>query len=496
MSRTIKITTINQAEDFINRQNVQINSLTSQLNQVEAKARAEAQRAATERINAERTAMDQRLTQEVNNLQNKMQWEIDAEKQARIQMDIEHRRLLQKQENDFYSRLENEMNDVREWTQDLVDNLQDLVDDLEVKVNESFTNQQMQINDVRERINNLYEKEANEQIKAQKLLIDIIERAKTADKDLLHNKFAPGRLAQIERDINNISPSDPAATNIANARRITNDLLNLGDEVRKKRMIFNALHDNVLKEAEAVLKIMAESRKIYPKDQNGNLYQDENRESISLEIDYWTNGKYSGLEKELQALEKELKEKKDSVELTIDRLHNILDRIVAIRKEQNDLVIETLKKGNASEERIKISEDIINAMLEQGYQLKDVSPNDPAHNYLGGEEATDPREGVFAILKNANGTEVTILVNTDERFCNQVVFQRNDELPRTEAEFRKGLDEIKKILEQGAGIKMGELNAPSGTGDDKQVELADPRALAKAGGISRELKKRLGFVTQ
>jgi hypothetical protein len=520
MSRTIKITNLNQAEDIINRQNNQINRLNAQLSQVETNARLEAQRAAATQISTERAAMNARLNQSINNLNNKMQREIDAEKRERLRVDLEHRKLLQKQENDFYARLEKEktvvqqklqqqsndfnkrINETRDWTRGLVNDLQkeisetrdwtgNLIRDLNTKVNESFKEQQKEIDKVRNRIDNLYEKDANDRTKANKLIADIIERAQTADRNLLHRKFAPGRLSQIERAINNIKTDDPAATNIATVRNITNDLFILEDDVRKGQQIFNALHNHVLTEAAAVLKIMAGNRNIHPKDEKNEIIKDEQGNAITLEVDYWTNGKYSKLEKELKSLEKELVEKKDSIELTVDRLHNIFDRIIAIRNEQNDLVIETLKQGNASEERVKISEDLINAMLEQGFDLKKVTDEEPAHNYLGGDTATDAREGVFAILKHG-GTEITIVVNTDEKFCHQVVFQRNDELPRNEAEFRQGLEEIKRILEKGTGIKMGELQIPAG-GDVKQVELTDPIALAKAGGINKELKKRLGF---
>ncbi|GHT58818.1 hypothetical protein AGMMS50239_04090 [Bacteroidia bacterium] len=463
MSQEIKISTIPQAENYINRQNREIQSLRTQLSHTEANARLAAQQEATIRINAERQAMNNRLNQEINNLQNKMQSEINAEKQARIMLDLEQKR----------------------WTSQLVK-------DLEQNVNIQFKNQQGQIDNVKKLLQDLYQQENDNEKRASQLLSLAKDTAERIQNETLHNKYAPGKLGQIIRSLNTtISSSDGSQAKQAEARNEITKLLDLEDEITKEKFIFETIHNKVLTEASALLKEMAENRKTYPTDENGNRYKDENNNDVSLEVDFWTNGKYSVLEQEVKKLDQELINNKDNVELDKNRLQIISDRISQIKQEQSELVVEALKKGLASEHRAAISDEIINAMLNQGWELKLDNDRNDCHNYLGGDIPEDQREGVFATLVNGD-SEVTFVINTNEDNCTQVIFQRNDEIQRTDGDFRASLNEIKTILERNAGINMGNFNTPIGTGDHKQVELADPIALAKA-GISKETKRRLGL---
>lgn len=466
MSQTIKISNIQQAENYINRQNREIQSLRTQLSQTEAKARLAAQQEATNRINAERQAMNNRLNQEIRNLENKMESEINAEKQARIKLDLEQKK----------------------WTSQLVKKL-------EQNVNTQFKNQQTQIDNVKKLVADLYQQEADNDKKANQLLTLATETANRIQSETLHYKYVPGKLEQIIRSLNTtISSTDGSQAKQAAARNEITKLLDLEDEITKEKFIFEEIHNKVLIEASTLLKEMAENRRAYPTDENGNKYKDENNNDVSLEVDFWSNGKYSVLEQETKKLEQELITNKDTVELDKNRLQIIADRISQIKQEQTELVIETLKKGLASEQRVAVSDEIINAMLQQGWELKLDNNRDECHNYLGGEIPEDQREGVFATLVNG-GSEVTFIINTNENDCTQVIFQRNDEMQRTEAEFRTSLNEIKTILERDAGINMGNFNTPTGTGDHRQVELVDPIALAKA-GISKETKRKLGFTSK
>jgi len=418
MSQTIKISTIQQAENYINRQNREIQSLRTQLSETEANARRAAQQEITNRINAERQAMDNQ-----------------------------------------------------------------------------FKNQQIQIDNVKKLVQDLYQQEIDNEKKAYQLLSIAKDTAKRIQNETLHNKYATGKLEQIIRSLNaTLSSTDGSQAKQAGARNEITKLLDLEDEITKEKIIFEAIHNQVLVEASTLLKEMVENRKTYRTDENGNRHKDENNNDISLEVDFWSNGKYSALEQEAKKLEQELITNKDSVELDKNRLQTIANRISQIKQEQSELVVEALEKGLASEQRAAISDEIINAMLRQGWELKLDDNRNECHNYLGGDIPKDQRESVFATLINGN-SEVTFIISTNENNCTQVIFQRNDEIQRADGDFRASLNEIKTILERDAGINMGNFNTPTGTGDHKQVELADPIALAKA-GISKETKKRLGLTSK
>ncbi|MEI2757333.1 MAG: hypothetical protein V9F46_12870 [Chitinophagaceae bacterium] len=169
----------------------------------------------------------------------------------------------------------------------------------------------------------------------------------------------------------------------------------------KNQLRFEAMHNLVLKEAADLLQTMGKNRnEIFFTDEAGEKINDKNNNDIKIEIDYWTQGKYSELEKEATALKTELETLRDKPELTEERLKQILSDVAILKEEQNRLVKLALQRGIASEQRIAISEDIINAMLQQGFELKTLNNGDPAHNYMGGETRIRPtRRSICSFAK-------------------------------------------------------------------------------------------------
>jgi DNA gyrase/topoisomerase IV subunit A len=278
------------------------------------------------------------------------------------------------------------------------------------------------------------------------------------------------------------SSTDPAAARIANAQTALNDIWNLEDDVARAQAHFETLRLIALKQADEIIEFMRSNRNITAKNE-------ETGTTAELEINFWTKGEFNKLESEVKTLKQELEDKKDAIELNEDRVKAIENRLIEIKNAQNAMRDETVRQGLASEHRVEISEDIVGALLEQGFELQ----GDNAHNYMGGEEATDAREGVFAVLKDANGREITIIVNTSQSGCNQVIFQRNDDKPRTEDEFRRDLNDLKQKVQESSGVNLGASTPIPAVGDTKQQELIDPAKLARE-GLKQDVKRRLGLV--
>ena len=476
MSRTLKCHNLDDAERLINSLNTQIRGLQTQVNQAQTAAHQEAQQIANERVIQLQAETENRFNGIMNDLQLKMDSEHENAKKERIRLEKEHQKALQAQANDFYKQLKSEIVGVRAWTQDQIDVLEE-------SVNRKLGVQQNQIDEVRRQVSDLYENEVNAEKKAASMIADVLDRLNRA-KNAQHQKYMPGRLNQIINQVQNlVNSNDPAIARIANARTALNDIWDLEDNIGRAQAKFEALRQIVLVETDAVILEMEKNRNVTVENETG--------EAIELEINFWTSGLFNKLETEVKALKRELDEKHDSIELNEERLKTIHTRLAAIREEQNKLREITLKKGLESERRIEISEAIVDAMLQEGFRLQGES-DDPAFNYMGGEEPTDAREGVFAVMKNANGTEITIIVNTNEDSCTQVVFQRNDDLPHTEAEFRRDLNELKKKIQQGSGVDLGVSMPVARAGDVKQHELLDPKKLAQE-GIKKDVKRRLGL---
>lgn len=469
MSRAIKISTIEQAEDILNRQSNQLRSLEYQLDNVANEAKQEAQRIAEKRVNSLRREMD---------------FKIEGLESDMAEMDREHRNALNKQADEFYKNL----NQLQDWTSNMIE-------DLEERVNDSFKKQQSQIDSVRESVNRLYEKEANEDRKAKLMLKDLNLLVVAIGSRANHQKYAPGKWNQLNERVKRISVADvPSSTKISEAMNITNLLWELEEDILKAQLKFEAMHNMVLNEATELLQTMSKNRnELFFTDEDGKHIKDEAGNEVKVEIDFWAKGEYGKLEQRANELKTQLETLKDKPELSEEKLKQILTELGEIKAAQNQMVLLALQRGIASEDRVKISEEIINALMEQGFQINKMQNGNPAHNFLGGELETDQREGVFAILKNPRTqTEISIIIHPDESLTkNQIVFQRNDNSTATPDELLRSIEEVKKIIES-KGYKMGSIAAPDGTGDNKQFELADANALAKT-GIKDNLKEQLGF---
>ena len=309
-----------------------------------------------------------------------------------------------------------------------------------------------------------------------------------------HRKFAEGRWDQLNNRVTKLLKANiPSQAVISDARQIANELFEMEENVLMARLKFEAIYILVLNQATTLLKTMNKNRnELYYTDEKGEMIRDDNNEGIKMEIDFWTMNEYKILEERTEALQSELEAGKDAPALNEERLKQILQEINNINTRHDELIKIALKRGIASEERVKISEDIINALMEQGYYLDKMANGEPAHNYMKGEIEADQREGVFAVLKNGVGSEISVIVHPDENLTkNHIVFQRNDNSNLTQDELRRSIEEIRRVIE-GKGYKMGNVASPAGTGDNRQPELADANALAKV-GLKKELKKRLGF---
>jgi hypothetical protein len=475
MSRSIKISTIEQAEDYINRQGNHLRSLEHQMNNVEREAKETARREAEKRVNA--------LRREMESMEDNFNFKIQGLEDDIAEMDLAHRQAMKKQSEEFYKNL----SQLRDWTEQSID-------ELESRVEVKFEKQQKQIEQQKQRIDALYQKERDENQKAKFMLRDLKILVAAIGERCNHNKFAEGRWKQLNEDVQRLSSSNvPASSIISQAMNLTNALWHMEEDVLKAQLKFEVIHNLILNEATELLQTMSKNRTdVYYTDEEGKRIQDENGKDIKLEIDFWTKDDYKILEERAKDLKNEIETKKEHPNLTEERLKEIRRELNDIKQQQTDLVKLALKRGFASEERVQISEDIINALEEQGFTLSKFDNGEFAHDYMKGEILADQREGVFAVLKNGNGMEVSVIIHPDESLTsNHIVFQRNDESNLTPDELRRSIEGVKKIIES-KGYKMGDVASPKGTGDSKQIELADANALAKT-GINKNLKEKLGF---
>lgn len=463
MSRAIKVSTIEQAENQINQQSRRIQDLHHQLAHTLQQAREEARREAQRRV---------------ADLRNETYEHIEGLQDEMSEMDRKHREALREQS----VRMQKKIGELKEWTKDGIEQLRTHVDS-SVKVQ-------------RERIDQIYAKEANERKSAEVMVNDLGLLFKAVGRRVNHRKFEPIRWGQLQRRLQSLQQSTtPAPSKIALAESLTHELWDLEENITLQELEFNALHDKALSEAKAVLELMERSQKeTYFQDSEGNTIKDETGAAVQVQVDYWTNGKYNEVQQRVDGLRARLEREKMEPTLLEDDLHQLLAQLEEISTEQNELVVLAARRGIASQQRRDISEDIVDALEKQNFQVKKTENGDEAYSYLGDGSKPDFREGVYAVLKHGRtGMEVTVIIHPDEMLTtNHIVFHRNDASNLNPQELERSMTEVRKVIEE-RGYHMAAPHSPTGASGDIAIEeLADVNAL-KARGISQATKVRLGF---
>jgi len=465
MSRSIKVSSIEQTEDHINYLYRRIGQTEQQARNIADEARRAAQIEAEIRIQS----MQRQFDYKIIGLENDM-----------AQMEQNHRNAMKQQANEFLTKLNStrsEISDMKKW----VDN--------------SLKTHQSQINNLKNGIDQLYAKEADEQKRASIMLKDLKLLIKAFDKNVNHRKFdLDNEFNKIKERCNCLNPKDISI--ISNIRESTWKLWDLEEKILKAQLKFEAIYNLALEDAYEILKTMNHNRRTLAfKDENGEIMKDNSGNNIIVEIDFWTKGEYSKLEKCIENKKTELETQKHSPDLTEEKVSEIYQLLAKYKDEQQFLVNLAVKRGIVSQERRNISIDIIKALKKQSFDFKKMEDNTNAYSYMGSENCeSDFREGVFAVMQNAGtGMEITIIISPDEETLtkNHILIQRNDNSPIPENRFQESVFDLRKKIED-LGYKMGEIASPSGTGDNRQSELADVNALKKV-GINNKLKERVGI---
>jgi len=334
MSRAIKVSTIEQAESHLNNQSRQIQNLQYQIAQAATQAREEAKREAQRRV----AALQSEMYEQIEGLQSEM-----------AEMDQKHHEALKQQG----IRFQKDLVGLKDWTKEELGKLK-------VHVDASVAEQ-------RQRIDQIYAREADIAKRAKAMVKDLGLLFKAVEGRVNHEKFETVRWDRLSRDLGVLGRSvDPAAAQIAEARRLTSELWNLEEDIREAELRFNALHSVALSEAKALLALMERNRnETFFQDADGNTLKDDNGKAVSVQVDYWTNGAYKTMEEQVKRIEARLVSLRDDPALTFEEVVRLTSDLKAMEEQQGALVLLAAQRGIASQQRRDISEDIVDALEKQ-----------------------------------------------------------------------------------------------------------------------------------
>lgn len=345
--------------------------------------------------------------------------------------------------------------------------------DLSHRTDERFRAQQNEINSIQSDIKSIFDRQTadtNSKLLAAgaalALLAAIRERTDVA-------KFAPKHMLESialkEERLRGIR-QNPDSCTITDANNLIDEALVMENEAIRRQQEWEPLHKATLSAAIAVLRLLESSESI----KVPSLYDETEEE---LKADYWTHGAYGRTLQEIRRLKQQI----ENAPADMNLIKDLQAKVEILQHQAENLIIEASELGTLSEQRVIVSNDVLNAMTNQGWELKE----DP--DFMGGEEDSDWREGTFAILRKPNtGEEVSILVLPEEKNGkkgNQIIFHRNDDLRESAGAFQSRMEEIKREIEK-SGYKLGALHEPE-HGDGKIEQLRNRNEMRRKGASAK-----------
>lgn len=385
------------------------------------------------------------------------------------------RRKYEKDLNEAVDIVNANIDDLRQSTQKAFDATHQSINTLRIETQRQLDKHQIQINNIVDEVHSDKTKAA-----ATK---QALQAAYNEQHSILqikeHEKFAPKQLAAIDARLVNIDLlPDVAACAVLNTE--FNNLLSLDANLEQAKMEYETKHLLTLKAAEEVLARMNENRNnVSLTDGNENVIRNENGEMAKIELDFWTEGKYGELENRLEAIRKEMVEGLRNPSYTIDNLDNALVEIQSIDQQQNELVIESIKRGNASQIRAEMADAIIEHLEGQRFQVIE-----------RGYENCDARNAYFIKL-NDGASEIVVVVNPESNENNLVVRKTIDTNLAEPSLIQLNKDIDKVMLEAGLCTSCGGCRQHDSVTDKAWQEIYDMDVIQQ--NIPSETKKRAGL---
>lgn len=370
---------------------------------------------------------------------------------------------------------------LQEWTQRNMEIIDKNIRQLQKATIRRFEEQQQQIDSLRDSVQNIFERFKNESTMARDVINEMTTLLEVVCENNPVNIYTPGELREIRSHINDLMTrcgNDPAASIIAESRIIIRDIL----KMKEKALLEKAKHDEMLFQTKARLHAILSVIGINTKQ----IIEREGNNPVTIVTDFWTNGDYITIQKQLTEIEKMLadEEKKDT--LSFEQIVDLLKEIEHLNQKGVALMQKAVRRALQSQDRAEITLDIVNAMIRQGYQIK-TENGDDAFDYLGGKIESDQREGVFAILRHPNtGEEVTVALqpNPDDKTNSIDIHVDNPNQPITEQQLRQSIERVRQEM-RNSGYEPGPIEVPADGGDNVIPQMQSGHQMRKAGAADQ-----------
>jgi len=440
---------------------------------------------AVDYLSDEMAEMDRSHRAEMSALSNRVYKDMAHQRQEfnkkMAESDRRHREDMDRLEDSIYKDMSKQKRDLEDRIETRSRELHDRIDNVIRVMDENFKEQRQQIEKVNQRVNTLFERIAQEEGRMQEVVNSTLQLFDAVSKRTPVEIFTPTQYRRISSRLSDLANSnDPAASKIAVSRELCYKIW----EMEEDAILAKARHDELYYLADSRLSAVmesAETNRHFPIEAN-------EEESYDLETDFWTRGEYCKTLEGLSLLRTELDSDPDRI--PDNRLKEICEEISELETKTIGLVEEAIRRSFLSRRRLEMSVDIVNALQNQGWQIK-YEDGKADINYLGGEIDNDIREPVYSILSGPEDEELTIIVgpNADETE-NLITFHRNDDRILSPQQYERSLEDIRKEIEQ-SGYVLSQGKCCNIDKEDNPIpEMKSPKFL-DGKGATNELKQRM-----
>ncbi|OKH41620.1 hypothetical protein NIES2101_34085 [Calothrix sp. HK-06] len=240
---------------------------------------------------------------------------------------------------------------------------------------------------------------------AQDLLADVEGIWRQINQDYQHQRFAPGCLDDLRRNLEMVSSNIQSGISeaaISTAQQTYLDLVDLRIKLEQQEQQWLLLYNVALEDLLSLIVEVQANREC-----EVEVGQGDDTQKFKLEVDYWVNGRLSQYEQQLQQIESQLKSEVSS--LTTEQIKELGEKITALQPVLGEIVENAKLAILSSQLRVEIADKVVEVLHDLGYTLVD-SETDATY------EGDDQRNAYVVKVKNVAGDEVVTIVSPENQF--------------------------------------------------------------------------------
>lgn len=288
------------------------------------------------------------------------------------------------------------------------------------------------------------ERQQKEQL-AKDLWADVETVWQQIDRDYQHQRFAPGKLADLRRDLDFANADIQAKPGlfeaaISTSRQTYLKLVDLRLELEQKEREWELYYQAALTDLRSLIAEIKANRKCEIEVGEG-----KEAERFQVEVDYWTKGRLSEYESQLSWLETQLLEGEST--LTTEELKAICEQITQQQPILGGILEQAKLSILGSQMRAEIADQVVETLTGLGYTLVDDT-----------YEGEDERNAYVVKVKNIAGDEVVTVVSPESEFgANSISINSFSDTLIDEQATRQNAEAIFKLLNDAGVQGVGEV---------------------------------------